>query len=269
MPETKVLMLPVDEVCPDPSQPRQMFDKDDLERMTASIAARGVLQPIRVRWDDQRASWVIISGECRWRASKLAGLATVPCLPVEGELSETDLLADQIIENTVRNSLKPLELARALAKLKALKGCTSQMLAKELGISGGAISKAEALLSLPEEIQAMVDDGRVPESTAYEISRLPNEEGKHELARSVAAKKLGRDGVAEAVRQVIGKKVVRPKAGRLSCKLDGGISVTVSSGQPLTWDDLLAALDQIRKQAKKMYDDGKDVSALARLLRAS
>lgn len=269
MPETKLLMIAVDEVCPDPSQPRQMFDKDDLERMKASILARGILQPIRVRWDAQRASWVIISGECRWRAAKLAGLASVPCLPVEGELSETDLLADQIIENTVRNSLKPLELARSLAKLKALKGCTSQTLAKELGISGGAITKAEALLSLPEEIQAMVDDGRVPESTAYEISRMPDEPGQRELAYSVAAGKIGRDQVAESVRQKIGKKKSRPKAGRLSCKLDGGISMTVSSGEPLTWDGLLAALDLLRKQVKKLHEDGKDVSALARMLRAS
>lgn len=269
MPEATLLMIAVDEVCPDPSQPRQMFDKDDLDRMTASIAARGILQPIRVRWDDQRASWVIISGECRWRAAKQVGLATVPCLPVEGELSETDLLADQIIENTVRNSLKPLELARSLAKLKALKGCTSQTLARELGISGGAITKAEALLSLPEEIQAMVDDGRVPESVGYEISRMPDEQGQRELAYSVAAGQMNRDHVAEVVRQKIGRKDVRPKAGRLSCKLDGGISVTVSSGDPLTWDELIGALDQIRKQAKRLYEDGKDISALARLLRAS
>lgn len=269
MPEPTLLMIAVDEIYPDPSQPRQAFDKEDLERMAASIAARGILQPLRVRLDDQRSSWVIISGECRWRASKLAGLSTVPCLPVEGELSETDLLADQIIENTVRNSLKPMELARALAKLKALKGCTSQILARELGISGGAITKAEALLSLPDEIQAMVDDGRVPESAGYEISRMPDERGQRQLADSVAAGRLSRDGVAEAVRQQIGRKEVRPKAGRLSCKLDGGISVTVSSGDPLTWDDLLAALDQIRKQAKKMCEDGKEISALARLLRAS
>lgn len=269
MPETTLLMLAVDDICPDPSQPRQMFDKDDLDRMTASIAARGILQPIRVRWDDQRASWVIISGECRWRAAKLAGLDSVPCLPVDGELSETDLLADQIIENHVRNALKPLELARALAKLKALKGCTSQALARELGLSGGAITKAEALLSLPEEIQAMVDDGRVPESAGYEISRMPDEQGQRELAEAVAAGRMSRDHVAEAVRRRIGRKDVRPRAGRLSCKLDGGISVTVSSGDPLTWDGLLAALDQIRKQAKKLCDDGKDISALARLLRAS
>ena len=105
----------------------------------------------------------------------------------------------------------------------------------------------------------------MPESTGYEISRMPDEQGQRELAHSVAAGRVSRDDAAEAVRRKIGKRNVRPKAGRLSCTLDGGISVTVSSGNPLTWDGLLTALDHLRRQAKKLSDDGKDVSALARL----
>jgi ParB family chromosome partitioning protein len=267
--DTAVMKLAIDQVFPDPSQPRQSFDRSALERMAASIQARGILQPLRVRWDEQRTSWLIISGECRWRAAKLVGLSEIPCVPVLGELSETDVLADQIIENAVRNDLKPLELARALARLKALKGCSAQALAKDLGISGGAITKAEALLSLPEDIQAMVDDGRVPESTAYEISRMPDEQAQRELALAVAAGKVSRDGVAAAVHQLVGKKQVRPKAGRLSCTLEGGVSVTVRSGDPLTWDGLLAALDQLRRQIKKLSAEGEDVAALSRVLRAS
>ena len=85
----------------------------------------------------------------------------MPCLPVEGELSETDMLADQIVENHCRHDLRPLDLARAMAKLKKLKGCTSQDLAAELGISGASVTRAEALLTLPEDVQAMVDDGRL------------------------------------------------------------------------------------------------------------
>jgi ParB family chromosome partitioning protein len=265
----QVLMLAVDEVFPDPYQPRQMFDKDSLDRIVASIAARGILQPIRVRWDDQRGCWVIISGEFRWRGTKLAGLTHLPCLPVDGELSESDLLADQIIENTVRNSLKPTELARAVAKLKALKGCNSQALAKELGISGGAITKAEALLSLPEEIQAMVDDGRLAESVGYEISRLPTAESQREVAQEVAATRLPRDAVSELVRGRVGKRNVAPKASRITCKLDGGISFTLSAGQPLTWDDFNFAMDRVRKEAKKLYEGGKAVTDLSRLLRVS
>jgi ParB family chromosome partitioning protein len=264
-----LLQIGVNELMPDPTQPRKTFLADEMSRLAASVAARGILLPLRVIRDEDRKCWRIVTGECRWRAAKLAGLATVPCLPVTGEISEADILADQVVENTVRNSLLPMELARALAKLKSLKKCTSQHLAEHLGISGAAISKSEALLSLPPDIQTLVDDGKVPPAAAYEISRLPDEASQCELAQSVAAGKMNRDAVADAVRSRIGKRNVTPKAGRISCKLDGGVSITVSSGEPLNWDELLSALDVLRKQAKKLYEDGKDVTALARLLRAS
>jgi ParB family transcriptional regulator, chromosome partitioning protein len=266
-----LLSIAVGELMPDPTQPRKSFLKDEIDRLAASIAARGVLQPLRVRVrpDDDRKCWWIVTGECRWRAAKQAGLTHVPCIEVEGELSEADTLADQVIENSVRNSLKTLELARALSKLKALKGCTSQQLAAELGISGASLSRSEALLSLPDDIQAMVDDGRVPESTAYEISRLPDVAAQRELAQAVAAKQMSRDQVAEAVRGRVGQKNVRPKSSRLPLRLEGGISVTVSAGQPLTWEEFNAAMDKIRKEAKRLYENGKDIAELARLLRAS
>src|SRR5438132_13943347 len=153
--------------------------------MAASVAARGIQLPLRVLWDDERQCWRIVTGECRWRAARLAGLTQVPCLPVNGEVSETDILSDQIIENTVRNSLKPLELARALAKLKALKGCTSEQLAKDLGISGAEISRTASLLVLDESVQALVDAGAVAEGTAYLISRLPDEQDQRAMAAAV------------------------------------------------------------------------------------
>lgn len=264
----QVLMIALAEIVPDLSQVRKTFLPGEIERLAASISARGLIQPIRVRRDEQRGCWIIVVGECRWRAAKLAGLTHIPCLTVEGEPEEADLLSDQVIENTVRNSLRPLELARALVKLKILKQCTSQDLAKELGISGGTITKCEALLTLPDDIQTLVDDGRVAESAAYEISRLSDPQGQQELAHAVAAGRLNRDQVAEAVRGRIGKRKAAVPAGRITCKLDG-ISVTVSSGEPLSWDSLLTTLDIVRKQAKKLYDDGKEVSALARVLRAS
>lgn len=265
----EVLSVECDKLMPDPTQPRKSFEVEALQRLAASITARGVLQPLRVLWDDERQSWLIATGESRWRAARLAGLKAVPCIAVQGQPDEADLLADRIVENSCRNDLRPLELARALAKLKALKKCTSQTLAAELGISGAAITRAEALLSLPEGIQAMVDDGSVPESAAYEISRLPDEQAQSNLAQSVAAGRLNRDQVAESVRGTIGKRNVAPKASRLSCRLDSGVSITVSAGQPLTWDALLEAIDRVRREAKKLYDSGKDVTALARSLRAS
>lgn len=268
MPE-QLMDIDIDGLMPDPSQPRKTFLDDEIARLATSIAARGVLLPLRVRPDAERKCWWIVTGECRWRAARLAGLKRVPCLLIEGELSEADLLADQVIENSVRNSLRPLELARALAKLKRLKGCTAQQLAAELGLSGASITRSEAILSLPEDIQAMVDDGRVPESAAYEISRLPDVAAQRELALALADRRINRDGAAEIVRSLIGRKNVKPKGAKLPLRLDGGISVTVSAGQPLTWDDFNTAIDRIRREAKRLYENGKDLTELARLLRAS
>ena len=266
---TTLLQVPVGELVPDPNQPRRVFIQAELDRLAASIASRGVLMPLRIVRDHERKCWRIVAGESRWRAAVQAGLASVPCVPVEGEPGELDLLADQIVENHVRVDLRPLDLSRAMSRLKKLKGCTSQDLASELGISGGAVTRAEALLGLPEDVQVMVDDGRLGESAAYEISRLKEPKAMRALAHEVVAGRLRRDQVVDSVRSRIGKRNVRTPKGRLSCKLDGGISVTVSSGEPLTWDGLLTALDHLKKQAKKLADSGEEVTSLARVLRAS
>lgn len=260
--------IAIDELMPDPSQPRKTFIRDEIERLAASIAARGILLPLRVLRDEERQCWRIVTGESRWRAARIAGLTHVPCIPVEGNPSEEDLLSDQVVENAVRHALRPLELARSLAKLEALKGCNAKTLAEELGLSGAAISRAKALLTLPEAIQAMVDDGRMPESVGYEISRLPDEYAQHELAGSVAAGRLNRDQVAEAVRDRIGKKNVRPKASRLSWKPQSGPSITVSAQDALSLDDLIESLSQLQRHAKRALEKGMDVVGFARTLRA-
>ena len=265
----ELLNVGIDQLMPDPTQPRKTFEADALGRLAASLAARGILQPLRVLWDSEREAWLIVTGESRWRAARLAGLTHLPCIAVEGQPEEADLLADRIVENSLRNDLRPLEFARALAKLKAVKGCNSQTLAKELGLSGASITRAESLLTLPEDIQALVDAGRIPESSAYEISRLPTEGGMRELAESVAAGRMNRKSVAEAVQDAIGKRRVAPPASRLSCRLGDGLSVTMTAGGPLTWDTLLDGLDRLRKEARKLCESGKEVSALAQVLRAS
>ena len=264
-----VLMIGIDELMPDPTQPRKTFPEEEIARLAASIKARGILQPLRVLMDEDRKAWRIILGEGRWRAARLAGLKEVPCLPVKGEVSETDILADQIVENVVRHALKPLELARSLAKLKSLKGCNSQALAKELGLSGPSITRAESLLTLPGDIQALVDDGRVPESAAYEISRISDAAAQMELAQAVAAGRLNRDETADAVRRRLGKRGGRPKASRLPCPMPGGISITFSAKQPLTWEIVNAAIEQIRSKANTLHKGGKDIAELPRSLRVS
>jgi ParB family chromosome partitioning protein len=176
------------------------------------------------------------------------------------------MLADQIVENHCRQDLRPLDLARAISRLKKLKSCTSQDLAAELGISGASLSRAEALLTLPDNVQAMVDDGRLAESAAYEISRLRDEDAMREMAGMVVGSRLNRDQVIEAVRRKVGKKNVA-KAGRVTGKLEGvSFSFSFAAGE-LTPETLLRALDQIRSKLRELQKGDKDLSALSDLLR--
>jgi ParB family chromosome partitioning protein len=233
MPETLVF-LDTNDLMSDPTQPRKSFMADEMSRLAESVAKRGILQPLWVIKDEQRKKYRIITGECRWRAAQMAGLPSVPCIVVTGQPDEADILADQISENEVRNALRPMELAKAIAKLKALSKANSLQLASELGLSPATLSRCEALLSLPPNIQTLVDEGRIPGATAYEISRLPDARSMQELAGQVAAGQVSRDQAAKTVRGVLGKKSTRPKKTRFAQKLEGGLNVSISATKPLT-----------------------------------
>lgn len=260
-----LLSLAIDAILPDPNQPRKSFGKGELERLAESIAAHGLLSPLRVRKDEERDAWIIVFGERRWRAAKLAGLQVVSCIKAEGEPSEADGLAEQLVENLAREDIPPMEAARGIIRLKTLRGCNSSALAKELGVVPATITRAEALISLPEEMQKAVDAGRLPESSAYELSRLEDTDAQKNLFRQiVAGKRLTRDEVAEAVRERIGKRPAK-KPERLPLKLDGGVSVTFSSEQPLTLAAVTKAIDQLKQAARKL-GDGDEIGALIRIL---
>ena len=260
----QLLQVGVERLRPDPAQPRRTFDPDYIQRLAVSIAQRGILQPLRVRPGEDDFFWIVL-GENRWRAAKEAKEETVPCIVVAGaDVSEIDILSDQITENELKASLRPLELARAISKLKALKKCNSRVLAEELGLSGAAITRAEALLTLPFDIQEMVDGNRLAESAAYEISRLDGEQAQRSLALAAEGGKLSREKIVEAVRAVIPKRNVVPRSSRVTAQLDR-LSITVSGSEPLTWDGLLTGLDRLRKEAKKLCEGGKEISDLARL----
>ena len=104
--------LDVDELLPDPDQPRAKFFPDSLSRLAASIREKGQLSPIRVRWSEKLGKWVITSGERRWRAAKLVGLPTIDCYFQEEELTKSEFLEEQLIENCLREDLQTIEEER-------------------------------------------------------------------------------------------------------------------------------------------------------------
>ena len=153
--------ISIEQVLPDPDQPRQEFDQDAIERLSKSIAEKGQLAPIRVRWSGDLQKWVIIAGERRWRATRQAGLATIDCYFHEGDLSQSEILEQQIIENCLREDLRPLEQANAFASLMEINGWNGRQVAEALRVQPATITRTLALLKLPGDIQNRVDTGEI------------------------------------------------------------------------------------------------------------
>ena len=140
----RVLLLPPEDIVPNPSQPRRIFEEDGLRELAESIRRWGVLQPLTVRRRGE--NWELVAGERRLRAAMLAGLAAVPCLPIEAEDTDSALLA--LTENLQRRDLHFLEEAAALSAYLRKTGETQEELAAKLGRSASALANKLRLLKL-------------------------------------------------------------------------------------------------------------------------
>lgn len=240
--------IPVERLTRDPSQPREIFDEAALQELVESIESLGVLQPIRVRWDEELAMYVVIAGERRLRAAKMAGLKVVPCVIQEGELTESQRLLEQLAENIIRADLQPVEQARAFKRLMDLNGWSARQLAREMHIADTNIVRALALLELPETVQTQVEAGRLAPSVAYEVSRLDTPEEQVGLAERVVVEKMTRDQVADAVKaRKSGRGEASARYRRAEIRLEGGMKVTLS-GLP---DDQPKTIQAALRQALK------------------
>lgn len=216
------LEIPVDKIGPDPDQPREEFDEDALARLSESIRAKGLLQPISVRWVEGRGQYVIIAGERRWRASTMAGLTTLSCVVVDRPLPPGELLALQCVENLLREDLRPIEQARAFRTLMEVNGWSGSQLAKELGISQPAVVAALKLLSLPEAVRGLIESGELSASSASSIASLDRPDVQTEVAARVVAEGLSRAETVEMVRRS------SSKPGRIS----KGRGASATKGRP-------------------------------------
>ncbi len=149
--------LSLDQIEPDPNQPRRRFDPEALEELARSIAERGVIQPLVVRPSGNR--FRLVAGERRWRASRIAGLRDVPV--VVRELTDAQVFEIALIENIQRADLNALEEAEAYRRLLDEHGHTREALARTVGKSRSHIANLLRLLDLPEPVRDMVRDGRL------------------------------------------------------------------------------------------------------------
>lgn len=196
-----VASIPVDRIGADPDQPREEFEPEALLRLADSLKTRGQISPITVRWDEGRGQYVVVCGERRWRAAGLAGLPTMLCVIAEGPVDAGELFALQLIENCVREDLRPIEQAKAFRALMDRNGWSGNHLAKVLGIAQPSVVRALALLDLPPAIKERVEQGALPAATAYEIGKLADPEAQADVAALALAEGLNRAEVVEAVRR--------------------------------------------------------------------
>ena len=176
--ETVVREISIDEIDPNASQPRRDFDKEALEQLADSIREAGVLSPILVVENGMR--YRIVAGERRYRAARLAGLNTVPCI-VRSMTNEQQMEA-ALIENLQRQDLNPIEEAAAIRSLMQECGYTQEEAARKLGKSRPAIANALRLLNLPKAVTDLVVTGDLSAGHARVLAGLDSEARQLELA---------------------------------------------------------------------------------------
>ena len=189
--------LPLEQIVPNPRQPRHVFDEDDLNELAASIKEFGVLQPVVVR-EVEPDHYELIMGERRFRASKLADKETIPAI-VRGT-DDDALLRDALLENLHRANLNPLEEALAYQQLLGDFNCTKEQLSQKIHRSRPQISNTLRLLSLPSTVQTKVAAGVLSAGHARALLGLTNQRAQELLAERVVAEGLSVRSTEEMVR---------------------------------------------------------------------
>ena len=180
---TSIQEIPVGELDPNPDQPRQSFDQESIAQLADSIRDQGVLQPLLVV-PASGGRYRIIAGERRYRASRVAGLETVPCIVKDIDVIRQMEIA--LIENLQREDLNPMEAARGIQALMKQCGYTQEKVSTRLGKSRPAVANLLRLLSLPEEVTEMVRDGLISAGHARVLAGIKDPEEQIRLAHRAA-----------------------------------------------------------------------------------
>ncbi len=198
MPNAKEIQL--SRISADPSQPRQTFDDERLEELAESMRLEGVLQPIAVRYEGDDDRYIIIHGERRWRAARLAGLESIPA--IVRDVPEERRLIQQLMENVVREDLNAIDRAAALRALKSqMHDAPWEQVAEAVGIRRSRLFQLLGTEKLPDSVQQELRAGRLSEKQSRVLQGLP------ETAQEVLARLILDDGLPQASAQRLARAV--------------------------------------------------------------
>ena len=198
VPGRKEIEIPINQIRPNPYQPRKEFDRKALEELSDSIRIHGIFTPLLVR--KAVSGYDLIAGERRLRAAKMAGLETVPAISVE--FTEEQMMEISILENIQREDLNPIEEAAAYDSLIRKLGYTQEKLAERVGKSREYCANIMRLLKLPVEVQTMVIDKKLTMSHVRPLLGLKNEDQMYDAAMEVMHKKMSVREVEQNVRDI-------------------------------------------------------------------
>lgn len=206
-PGRREVELPIEEIRPNPYQPRKEFDKKALEELSDSIKTHGIFTPLLVR--KSVSGYDLITGERRLRAAKMTGLKTVPAIQVE--FTEEQMMEIAILENVQREDLNPIEEAAAYESLIQKLGYTQEKLAERVGKSREYCANIMRLLKLPEDVQSMVVNKELTMSHVRPLLSLNDEEEIFDAAEKIKKNKMSVREVEAYVRDVNGGGQKKPK----------------------------------------------------------
>ncbi|NMA18758.1 MAG: ParB/RepB/Spo0J family partition protein [Clostridiaceae bacterium] len=184
----RVLMLPPRQLIPNVTQPRQEFDEEKLQELANSMANQGVISPLIVTSTEQEDQYMIVAGERRWRAAKIAGINRIPV--IVRDLDDAEAHRQALIDNVVREDLNPVEEAMALERLIDDYDMTQENIASVLGQSRSAVANKLRLLKLPEPILDLVRKGSLSAGHARAILALSDAAAQNRAADAVLARQL-------------------------------------------------------------------------------
>lgn len=239
-------------------QVRTQFDADGIDELAHSLKTVGQQQPCLVYYDEERAVYVIIAGERRFRAANKAELPFLTCYvhphkPLEDEKAEL-----QLIENVIRRDLNALEEARGYRRLMELKSFTTTQISERIGKNQSTVSRALSLLKLPEDMQEAVGNGSLPPSVGREIAKKKDKDEQRDMFDRYLRGELTTTSAAKEVARR-GANAKSPATKTKKAKIDG-ISISVTGKARTTNAEFALAL---RQHAARLEADGRGLKRAA------
>jgi len=202
--------IPIDQILPNPRQPRTSVDQQELAGLVESIREHGVIQPIILSRGDTDDQYILVAGERRWLAARQAGLSSIPAI-VREVMDEKERLELALIENIQRADLNPLEAAEAYRQLNEEFGLSHEEISARVGKSRVSITNTLRLLKLSPDAQKALTDGQISEGHARALLGLQSGEAQSALLQTILARDLTVRQTEELVRRLTGNRPA-PKA---------------------------------------------------------